>query len=111
MRKLILFLTTLSILSSCSSNFKESITVNDFSTPKKLSSTFDLSSGKFVDQIKISVQGFIDDTARLGRYTLKPTNVDTTFLHDWYANEYSIVLNPFRAEEGDLLITFEFVVI
>ena len=110
MIKFISLFVILTLLNSCSGNFKESFTINDFSTNQKLTSKFELSSGNSVDKVRIHIKGSIDDTVKIGRYKLNPNKIDTTFSHEWYANEYSILFDPYKATDGDLVITFEFIV-
>ena len=98
------------VLVACNSNYRETIIISDVNLSNRYEILFELKEGLNVDKIKIQANGYIDDTVKIGKYFLLPEKVDTTFRGDWYAPGYILEYEPYKAKEGELTITFEFIV-
>jgi hypothetical protein len=113
MKTEVYILTVCAVLVSCtSSNHIETIHIKDASKDFRKEISFELKEGTYVDKLKITVQGNLNDTAlfQSRRYLLPSNKVDTVFRGDYYAPGYVLDYKSLNVTEGELTFTLEFVV-
>jgi hypothetical protein len=82
------------------------IQIENASQPKEIHL---IGKDKLSSSIKITVKGYISDTAMIDWHKIAPGKVDTIFREaDWYYPEYTAKYNPYKCKSGYLTIKYYF---